>query len=334
MDSLTQLTFGAACGEAVLGKKVGRKALVWGAVLGTLPDLDVFIPLGGPVDDFVYHRGFSHSLILLALLSPMIAWLISNIHSDTKRYYRRWVLLCFLVLEASVLLDLLTIYGTQIFWPFDTTPMALPVLFIIDPLFTLPILSGVLAALALKRNRSLGHRLNSVGLFLSLAYLAWAFGAGEFVERRVKEKLARQEVSYSQIISSPAPFTTLLWRVVGIDKDRYFETYLSLFDKDTPVLVDFYTRNLALMTGIEEHPPVVKLKWFTRGYYAFSTMDEDVVMTDLRMGSEPDYVFRFKVARLNDLHPSPIDDERLKTNQDWRRLAWVWKRIWNAMPDR
>jgi len=333
MDSLTQLTFGAACGEAILGKKVGRKALVWGAVLGTLPDLDVFIPLGGPVDDFVYHRGFSHSLILLALLPPMIAWLISNIHSDTKRYYRRWVLLAFLVLETSVLLDLLTIYGTQIFWPFDTTPMALPILFIIDPLFTLPILSGVLAALVLKRNRSLGHRLNSVGLFLSLAYLAWAFGAGEFVERRVKEKLGHQQVSYSQLISSPAPFTTLLWRVVGIDKDRYFETYFSLFDKNTPLVVDFHPRNLALMTGIEEHPPVVKLKWFTRGYYAFSTVDKDVVMTDLRMGSEPDYVFRFKVARLNDSHPSPIDDERLKTKQDWRRLAWVWKRIWNARPE-
>jgi inner membrane protein len=332
MDSLTQLTFGAACGEAVLGQKVGRKALVWGAVLGTLPDLDVFIPLGGPVNDFVYHRGFSHSLTLLALLSPIMAWLITKIHPDTKRYYRGWVLHAFIVLEASVLLDLLTIYGTQILWPFDTTPMAIPVLFIIDPLFTLPVFAGVLTTLVLRRNRSLGHRLNSVGLFLSLAYLVWAFGAGEFVERRVKEKLARQEVSYSQLVSSPAPFTTLLWRVVGIEKDRYFETYFSLFDKDAPLFVDFYPRNLSLMAGIEEHPPVVKLKWFTRGYYALSTVDENVVMTDLRMGSEPDYVFRFKVARLNDRHPNPIDDERMKTNQDWRRLAWVWKRIWNPMP--
>jgi inner membrane protein len=84
------------------------------------------------------------------------------------------------------------------------------------------------------------------------------------------------------------------------------------------------------MTGIEEHPPVVKLQWFTRGYYAFSTVDEAVVMTDLRMGSEPDYVFRFKVARLNNLNPSPVDDERLKTNMDWRRLALVWKRIWSV----
>ncbi len=333
MDSVTQLVFGAACGEAILGGKVGRKALVWGAVLGTAPDLDVFIPLGGPVNDFVYHRGFSHSLILLALLSPMIAWLISKIHPDTKRYFFRWVLLAFIVLEASVLLDLLTIYGTQIFWPFDTTPRAVPVLFIIDPLFTLPILSGVLAALVLKRNGPLGHRLNSVGLFLSLAYLAWAFGAAEFVERRVMGKLARQEVSYSQFISTPAPFTTLLWRVVGIDEDRYFETYFSLFDRDTPLSVNFYPRNLALMAGIEEHPPVVKLKWFTRGYYAFSTVEEDVVMTDLRMGSEPDYVFRFKVARLNDLHPEPTEDEQLKTNQDWRGLAWVWKRIWDPEPE-
>ena len=332
MDSLTQLTFGAACGEAVLGKKIGRKGLVWGAILGTLPDLDVFIPLGGPVNDFVYHRGFSHSLILLALLSPIIAWLIVNVHPDTKRYYRRWVLLCFLVLEAGVLLDLLTIYGTQIFWPFDTTPMAVPILFIIDPLFTLPMLSGVLAALVLKRSSTLGQRLNMIGLVLSLAYLVWAFSAAEFVERRVTEKLSRQGVSYSQFISTPAPFTTLLWRVVGIDKDRYFEAYFSLFDRQTPLFVDFYPRNLALMAGIEGHPPIVKLKRFTRGYYAFSTVGEYVAMTDLRMGSEPNYVFRFKVARLNESHPTPIADERLKTTQDWRGLAWLWARIWNSMP--
>ena len=107
-----------------------------------------------------------------------------------------------------------------------------------------------------------------------------------------------------------------------------------MLDKDTPLFVDFYPRNLALMTGIEEHPPVVKLKWFTPGYYAFSALEKDVVMTDLRMGLEPDYVFRFKVARLNDLHPRPVDDERLTTTQDWRRLAWVWQRIWNATPER
>lgn len=329
MDSLTQLTFGAACGEAILGKKVGRKAALWGGILGTLPDLDVFIPLGGPVNDFVYHRGFSHSLILLALISPFVAWLISKFHPDTKGLYLRWLLLAFIVLEGGVLLDLLTIYGTQIFWPVDTTPKAVPVLFIIDPLFTLPMLFGVGAALLIKRENPLGHRLNSIGLMLSMAYLIWALICGQVVKHRVAEKLALQNISYSQFISSPAPFTTLLWRVVGIDNDRYFESYFSLFDGEAPLVINYHPRNLKLKKGIEKHPPVVKLEKFTRGYFAFSTEGAYIAMTDLRMGSEPDYVFRFKVARINEPYPVPVDDERLRATLNLKRLKWVWHRIWH-----
>ena len=332
MDSVTQMTFGAALGEAVLGPKVGRKALFWGAVLGTLPDLDVFIPLGGPVDDFVYHRGFSHSLFLLALLSPLLAWLITKLHPSTKMYFNRWLFLTFLVLETSVLLDFLTVYGTQILWPFNPTPLAWPIFFIIDPFFTLPFLFGSMAALVLTRKTSLGHRLNTVGLVLSMVYLVWAFGAREFVEQRVKHKLARQDVPYSQLISTPAPFNTFLWRFVGIDQDRYFETYFSIFDGDAPLSIDHYPRNLELIRGLEEHPPVAKLRWFTRGYYALSMEGEGVVVTDLRMGSEPDYVFRFKVAKAANPHPLPVKDEKLKTRRDWRQLILIWKRIWTPMP--
>ena len=324
MDSLTQLTFGAACGEAILGKKVGRKALVWGAILGTLPDLDVFIPLGSPVDDFVYHRGFSHSLFLLTALSPVFAWLITKVHKDTKPLLNKWMLLTFVVLNGSVLLDLFTIYGTQIFWPLDTTPLAVPTLFIIDPLFTLPILIGVSGALFLKN-----HRLNFTGLSLSLAYLIWALGIGVFVNGKMEEKLNEQGVPYSQFISSPAPFTTLLWRTVGIHHDQYFETYYSLFDGDAPLSVNFYPRNLSLMKGIGEHSPVVKLKSFTKGYFAMADINGSVTMTDLRMGSEPDYVFQFKVAEYNNSLARPIVAQRIQTTRDWGRLPWLWKRIWD-----
>jgi inner membrane protein len=170
-------------------------------------------------------------------------------------------------------------------------------------------------------------------LALSIAYLIWAFGAREYVESRVTDKLARQNVSYSQFISSPAPFTTFLWRIVGIDKDRYFETYFSLFDGERPLFINHYPRNLDLMKGLEEHPPVIKMQWFTRGYYALERAGEHIVIKDLRMGSGPDYVFRFKVAEARHPLPTPIKDERLRTRQDWRRrLAWVWKRIWNPIP--
>ena len=325
MDSLTQLTFGAACGEAILGKKMGRKALIWGAILGTLPDLDVFIPLGSPVDDFVYHRGFSHSLFLLTALSPVFAWLITKFHRDTKPLFNNWMLLTFVVLNGSVLLDLLTIYGTQIFWPFDTTPHAFPTLFIIDPLFTLPILIGVSAALFLKN-----HRLNFIGLSLSLAYLIWALGMGVFIKGKMEDKLNEQGVPYSQFISSPAPFTTLLWRTVGIHNDQYFETYYSLFDGDAALSVNFFSRNLSLIKGLKAHPPVAKLEKFTRGYFAMSESNGSIAMTDLRMGSEPYYVFKFQVAELEERKNIPTKPIRLQAIRNWSQLPWVWARIWNS----
>lgn len=235
------------------------------------------------------------------------------------------MLLTFVVLNGSVLLDLLTIYGTQIFWPLDTTPHAVPALFIIDPLFTLPILIGVSGALFLKN-----HKLNFIGLSLSLAYLIWALGVSVFVNGKMEEKLNEQGVPYSQFISSPAPFTTLLWRTVGIHNDQYFETYYSLFDGDAPLSVNFYPRNLSLMKGIGEHSPVVKLKSFTKGYFAMADINGSVTMTDLRMGSEPDYVFQFKVAEYNNTLARPILAQRFQTTRDWGRLPWLWKRIWDS----
>ena len=324
MDSLTQLTFGAACGEAILGKKVGRKALIWGAILGTLPDLDVFIPLGSPVDDFVYHRGFSHSLFLLTALSPVFAWLITKVHRDTKPLFNKWMLLTFVVLNGSVLLDLFTIYGTQIFWPLDTTPHAVPALFIIDPLFTLPILIGVSGALFLKK-----HRLNFIGLSLSLAYLIWALGVSVFVNGKMEEKLNEQGVPYSQFISSPAPFTTFLWRTVGIEQDYYFEAYYSLFDGNAPLTLHSYPRNLHLINGIEDHAPIVKLKKFTKGYFGMSHRNRSIAMTDLRMGSEPDYVFQFRVAESKNKQSIPTEAVRLESIRDWSQLPWLWERIWD-----
>ena len=332
MDSLTQLTLGAACAEKILGKEVGRQAWVWGAVLGTLPDLDVFIPFGGPVNDMVFHRGFSHSFFLLALLSPIVAWFITKIHPQTKKHFFKWMLLTFVVFQASVVIDLMTIYGTQVFWPFDKTPQAIPVLFIIDPFFSLPIVFGCFAALILKRKSTLGHRLNSIGLSISVAYLAWSIFAWQFAENKVKGKLKQQSISYSQLITSASPFNTLLWRVVGVDKDQYFETYYSLFDGDEPLFVDHYPRNLSLKEPLQNHSPVKNLAHFTRGYYAFEKREETIAMKDLRMGSEPNYVFTFRVGEIQDSVIVPVTDEQLRAPRDMSGLTWIWDRIWTPLP--
>ena len=65
MDSLTQVVLGASVAAVCVPQVAKRKAAVIGAVLGTLPDLDVLINYGDAVANFTYHRGFSHSLFVL-----------------------------------------------------------------------------------------------------------------------------------------------------------------------------------------------------------------------------------------------------------------------------
>ena len=122
-----------------LAHKVAKpKYLVlWGAALGTIPDLDVLIPLGDPVSNFTYHRSVSHSIFVLGLLTPLITWALSKIklfRSISRLYLAYAVYACFV---THVLLDCFTVYGTQIFWPFDSTPASWSSLFIVDPLYTL-----------------------------------------------------------------------------------------------------------------------------------------------------------------------------------------------------
>jgi inner membrane protein len=88
MDSLTQIILGAACGEAVAGKKIGNRAMLWGAVGGTLPDLDVFATFFcDEIASTSFHRGFMHSFLFAVLAPWVLAWLAQWFYSEN--IYRR-----------------------------------------------------------------------------------------------------------------------------------------------------------------------------------------------------------------------------------------------------
>ena len=87
MDSLTQIVLGAAVGEVVLGRKVGNKAMLWGAIAGTIPDLDVYQSLlFDSLRATELHRGFSHSIVFSVLFTPIIAWLIKKKEKAFKKF--------------------------------------------------------------------------------------------------------------------------------------------------------------------------------------------------------------------------------------------------------
>jgi inner membrane protein len=328
VDTVTQIGLGAAVGEAVLGKQAGRRAMLWGGICGLLPDLDILVPLGDAVRDFTYHRGPSHSLFVLAAFTPVMVYLILKIHPQTAPYRARWRWLVFLAFATHVLLDCLTVYGTQIFWPLATPPVMWSTLFIIDPAYSLPLFAGVLAALVMSRGAGRGRLVNSICLAVSTLYIVWSIGAKIHVEQVARDSLRRQNIAHRALLTVPTAFNTLLWRVLAMGDDGYYEGYYSLVDGSPHLAVTRYPANRQLLAGLEAHWPVRRLQWFTHGFYAAQRVGEGIVMTDLRMGMEPDYTFRFKVAAAGNPHPVPTTPVRIREPRNLAVLEWIWRRIW------
>ena len=88
MDSLTQIVLGAACGEVALGKKVGNKAMLFGAIGGTIPDLDVIIGslfFGNEIDELAFHRGIMHSMVFACIASLVLGFILYELYNTGRR---------------------------------------------------------------------------------------------------------------------------------------------------------------------------------------------------------------------------------------------------------
>ena len=373
MDSLSQLALGAAVGVAAMGRRTALwKAAMWGGVLGTLPDLDALIDHGDPVLNMVLHRAETHALFWQSLAALPLAALItfltragpvlpagSGIASGpglqvagsppATRWaaFPAWLLTVWLVLVTHALLDAMTVYGTRLALPFSAQPYGVGSIFIIDPLYTLPLLLGLLATLLSRSGRAAGAtevstpsmggrraqagRWNLIGLALSTAYLGWSAAAQHHVAGLVHAQLAQgpEAKSVERVLVTPTPFNTALWRVVVMRPDRYEEGFYALADQGRPVRFRAYARDAELFKQVQAMEAVGHIAAFSRGYFRVDERDGAVRITDLRMGQEPSYVFSFEVARRGSAL-QPLQPTRSVGGRDDVDLAaglrWLWAR--------
>lgn len=332
MDSLSQIVLGASVAHLTLGSRLGRGALLLGAALGTLPDLDVLIPYDGAIANFTYHRSFSHSLFVLTLISFPIALLcqrccaryLTRIRQSTAIPYSQWWLSCWLVLITHPLLDGFTIYGTQLFWPLTTPPTAWGSAFIIDPLYTVPLFVGVVVAY--RKSWVVAKPFVITGLALSSCYLAWTLFAQAHIRQIVEAELSDMQVTANRILIAPFPFS-LLWRVVVLTDSQYLEGYSSLLDKSNSLKLTRYNNGkVECMTWLD-HPPIQRLDWFTQGAFALSVQNNQLIASDLRMGIEDDYVFEFEIAEWENENWQAIKTRQRPVNIDGARMKLLFKRI-------
>jgi inner membrane protein len=327
MDSLSQIALGSAVAVATMGRRTAVwKAAAWGAVAGTLPDLDVLVDHGDPILNMVLHRAESHSLFWLTLFSLPLAAAVARLQGEWA-LWRRWWLALWLALVTHPLLDAMTVYGTQLALPVSSHPYGVGSVFVIDPLYTLPLLVGAGWALA-TRGQGRGLAANAAGLVLSTAYLAWGVAAQMHVDRIAHDSLAAQGIAAERVLITPTAFNSLLWRVVAVAGDHYHEGFYSLLDAKPRVAFDRFERGSALAAELQGVDGVRRIAAFSHGFYKLQQDGDRLLVSDLRMGQEPTYIFAFVVAeRRSPLAPLAASVHMGARPDLGRALPWLWRRM-------
>src|SRR5690606_23019825 len=128
-------------------------------------------------------------------------------------------------------------------------------------------------------------------------YLGWSLAAKAMVEREAERSLAALGLAGAPRFSVPTPLNTLLWRVVAMTPDGYVEGEHSLVADRGPIRFRHYGSDVQALEEAGQHVPAVRrLAWFNRGFMKAQVRDGRLLLSDLRMGAEPDYSFTFAVA--------------------------------------
>ncbi|MFK3846903.1 MULTISPECIES: metal-dependent hydrolase [Stenotrophomonas] len=340
MDSLTQIVLGGAVAAAIAPAGHRRAALLAGAALGTLPDLDALwlgFRAADPVAVMTEHRSFSHSLLVLPWVAALVWWLFKRFgNGRVAQSPLRWFWAMQLALVTHPLLDAMTVYGTQLWWPLRPSPVMGSNIFIIDPLYTVWLLLGCVLAW-FGRSRPWAGKALAVALVVSSGYLGWSLLAKAQVDRAAQRSLAAMGLGDAPRFSVPMPFNTLLWRVVAMTPSGYVVADRSLVADKGEMHFEGFASNVQALRQAADIPAVQRLEWFNRGFMRAQVVDGRLVLSDLRMGLEPDYTFNFAVAAEREGRWQGIVPEQVRGDYSSpearadisRRLGRMWDRIWH-----
>ncbi|SED22751.1 inner membrane protein [Tenacibaculum sp. MAR_2009_124] len=308
MDSLTQIVLGAATAEATIGHKIGNKALLLGAIAGTIPDLDVFAsPFLSDVGELIFHRSFSHSLVFVLFGGWLFAYASWKIFKWKKLDFRDLFLVFSLCFLTHILLDTCTTWGTQLLWPFTTYGYALYNVSVVDPFYTVPFLLILIILLFLKKENPWRIRLNWFGIILSTSYLCTGLFLQSKASSIFKEQLEKQGIQIEKMITKTTPFNIILWSCSAKTSEGYYTGFYSFFDRDNQIDFAFEPTNTELLKPYLKNSEVQTLIKVTKGYYSIETMDDGILMNDLRFGKfngwqgneKGEYVFKYTIKPLD-----------------------------------
>jgi len=273
MDSLTQIVLGAACGEAILGKKIGNKALLFGAIGGTIPDLDV--PLGrlfytNEIDINAFHRGFMHSIVFSIIgafvFGALLYWIYNRGRRLNSTTRKNWIWMFFLALFTHIFLDSFTPYGTQFFLPFSDFRVAFNNISVVDIIYTVPFLICMIVLMFFNRKNKRRRTWLKAGLYISSSYLLLTIANKLYMDSVFERSLKTDNITYTRFRIQPTIFNNILWYGIAESENKYVAGYYSLLDKSSRV-----TEWVELPKNHDlvplDHEDIKTMTWFSDNYF-------------------------------------------------------------------
>ena len=282
MDSITQAALGAAIGQATLGKRIGGKAALAGALVATIPDLDVFLRVFYSSYDMLrIHRGISHSL----LFGVLGALLLSVIFQRFKLFkpislLRLWWFNA-LCMVTHTLLDYCTSYGTQLFLPFSDVRLGLDIVNVVDPVYTIPLLLGTLGGLFIPKLKPYMYRWNAIGLTVSSCYLIFTFGVKMEMDKRLSHDLESEKILAKNILTMPVGVGSLNWYGIATADEGIYMKHYALFGEPFQSF-QYFPQNDSLLNRLE--PQVAEtMRWFAKGFFTVETVGDTIRVYNLQV---------------------------------------------------
>lgn len=309
MDSITHTVLGACLGEAIAGKKMGKKAMLFGILANNLPDADVITAFWNTeAHSLLAHRGITHSILFAVLATALMIYLFEKWFAKYQLTRKEWLLLIGSGLFLHIFLDACTTYGTGWFEPFSSYRVSFNTLFILDPLLSLPILLGTLLLLVIKNSRLKTRKIIfRTALTLSAIYLLVTGSIKLYVNSVIKNDLESKHVEFDSFYSTPAPMNNLLWYSYAVKDENIYTGYYSILDKQPVLTWNAYKRGDSLLEPYKQNTDVQDLIQFTKHHYYVSKTEKGLMMGDIRFGQliggdekEPGFVFNFDIIPLKD----------------------------------
>ena len=285
MDSLTHIVLGACVGEVVAGKRLGKTALVAGAVAQSIPDLDFVASFWmSPANDLLAHRGFTHSFLFIVLITYPLALTLVRWKWIPPMSVRSWSGFILLELFIHIFLDAFNAYGTAWFEPFSHHRVSFNSLFVLDLFYTVWPLLAACFLLFIPRLHPKRLPIAWLGIALSSMYLIYGLINKEIIRPYIESSLDKQQISYDRYFSTPTPGNVWLWYIVAEDSSGLHVGYRSVFDTQAEIPFQYFNKNKQLLDSIHDHEDVQHLIRFSEGYYIVSQYQDRLVFNDLRFG--------------------------------------------------